>query len=168
MTRREQVSSKQQLLNDLDEAYGEFRSAVDGLDEIDFERKWVDGRWGVREIVAHHTGWLGQLGGGLERMGRGEKPTPDGVDWTKVDRWNAIFAEHARGKRQAEVLNELEHALYVFKEAARKLPEDRFGERKTASRMFDLAGISHFRESAEMVRRWREGQMAKVPTAQAR
>jgi hypothetical protein len=167
-TRREQVSSKQQLLNDLYEAYREFLSTVDGLGEIEFETKWVDGRWGVREIVAHHTGWLGQLGGGLERMGRGERPTPDGVDWTEVDRWNAIFAEHARGKRQGEVLSELEHALRVFKEAAQKLPEERFGDGKTASRMVDLAGISHFKESAEMVRRWRRGEVAKVQAAAAR
>lgn len=162
------MSSKQQLLNDLDEAYREFLSAVDGLDELEFEKKWVDGRWGVREIVAHHTGWLGQLGGGLERMSRGEKPTPDGVDWTDVPRWNDVFAERARGKRQREVLDEMEHALRAFKEAAAKLPEERFGEGKTASRMFDLVGISHFRESAEMVRRWRRRELAKVQAAQAR
>jgi hypothetical protein len=66
------------------------------------------------------------------------------------------------------VLDEMEHALRAFKEAAAKLPEERFGEGKTASRMFDLVGISHFRESAEMVRRWRRRELAKVQAAQAR
>lgn len=162
------MSSKQRLLNDLDEAYREFLSAVEGLDEIEFETKWLDGQWGVREIVAHHTGWLGQLGGGLERMGRGERPTPEGVDWTDVQHWNDTFARHAMGKRRHEVLFELEQALQTFKEAGAKLPEERFGEGKTASRMFDLAGISHLRESAAMVRRWRQGQTAKMKAAQAR
>jgi hypothetical protein len=162
------VSTKQQLLNDLDEAYRGFLSAVEGLDEIAFERKWLDGRWGVREIVAHHTGWLGQLGGGLERMSRGEKPMPEGVDWMDVQHWNDTFAHHAMGKRRHEVLYELEQALQAFKEAADKVPEERFGEGKTASGMFDGAGIAHFRESAEMVRRWRQAETAKVQAAQAR
>ena len=162
------MSSKQQLMNDLDEAYQEFRSAVEGLGEVDFDKKWLDGRWGVREIVAHHTGWLGQLGGGLERMGRGEKPMPEGVDWMDVERWNETFAHHAMGKRRHEVLYELEQALQAFKEAAAGLPEERFGEGKTASRMFDGAGVAHFRESADMVRRWRQAEATKVQAAGSR
>lgn len=162
------MSTKQQLLNDLDEAYREFRSAVEGLSEIEFERKWIDGRWGVREVVAHHTGWLGQLGGGLERMSRGEKPMPEGVDWMDVQGWNDTFAHHAMGKRRHAVLYELEQALQAFKQAADGVPEERFAEGKTASRMFDLAGISHFRESADMVRRWREAETVKLEAARAR
>jgi hypothetical protein len=156
------MSSRGELVEHLEAAYKEFRSTLEGLDEIQFETKWLDGLWGVHEIVAHHTGWLGQRGGGLERMSKGEKPAPDGVDWTDVQHWNDTFAHHAMGKRQAEVLDELEHAFHAFEEAAAKLPDDRFGEGKTASKVFDLAGISHFKEHAAMIRSWREGRALKV------
>lgn len=152
------MSTKQQLIRELDEAYRDFLSTLEGLDEHTFDRKWLDGRWGVREIVAHITGWHGQMGGGLERMARGERPTPEGVDWTKVDEWNETFANHVMGKRKEQVLDELEHSVNAFKEAAAKVPDDRFGEGKTANRMFDLAGIAHFREHAEMIRAWRRDQ----------
>lgn len=149
------MPGKQQLIDDLDTAYSEFRSAIEGLDERQFERKWLDGNWGVREIVAHHTGWLGQFSGGLERMARGERPSPEGVDWTDEQHWNETFAEHAKGKRQDEVLAELESALESFKAAAERVPDERFGGGRTADMMFDNAGISHFKEHAEMIREWR-------------
>ena len=149
------MTRKEELISQLDAAYERFVEAVAGLDERAFEEKWLDGRWGAREIAAHHTGWLGQLAGGIERMARGEKPTEEGVDWSDPQPWNDTFAERAKGKRKEQVLNELANALESFKEAAGKLPEERFEEGRTVDKMFDAAGISHFRESAEMVREWR-------------
>ena len=150
------MSSRDELIQRLDAAYQDYRSAVEPLDEHQFEEKWLDGQWGAREITAHITGWLGQLGGGLERMSRREKPQPDGVDWTADgDRWNATFASHAKGKKHKQILDELEHGMEAFKKSAMMLPEDRYGEGKTANRIFDGAGIVHFKEHAEIVRAWR-------------
>ena len=150
------MHSREDLLRDLDAAYQEFHATLEGLDEHEFDTKWLDGRWGVREITAHISGWLGQMGGGLERMARGERPTPEGVDFTDVQKWNDTFANHAKGKRHAQVLDELEHALQAFTQAARNLPEDRFGEGKTANRMFEAVGAPHLLLHAEMVREWRQ------------
>lgn len=74
------MPSKQDELQWHEEAYREFRSLVDKIGEPQFEEKWLDGRWGVREIVAHLAGWHRELGTGLERMSRGEHPSPEGVD----------------------------------------------------------------------------------------
>ncbi|HUF52822.1 MAG TPA: ClbS/DfsB family four-helix bundle protein [Dehalococcoidia bacterium] len=146
----------ERLISDLETAHDEFVSTVKDLDERRFEEKWLDGRWGAREIAAHHTGWLGQLAGGMERMSRGEKPSEPGVDWSDPHPWNEMFAERAKGKRQDQVLRELGKGLQSFIESARKLPEDRFEEGRSAHKMFEGAGIAHFHESAEMIRRWRE------------
>lgn len=154
-----QLGRKEQLIGELNAAYGRFVNTIADLDERTFEEKWLDGRWGAREIVAHHTGWLGQLAGGMERMARGEKPTEDGVDWNNTQYWNDLFAERAKGKQKQGILDELSHALDSFKAAAEKLPEERFEEGKTVDKMFDGAGIGHFKESAEMVQEWR-GQHA--------
>lgn len=142
------------LIRELDTAYEDFLAALEGMGERNFETKWLDGKWGVREIAAHLAGWLGQLGAGLERMSRGEKPSGP-HDWSDANAWNATFAEHARGKRRHEVLHELNHAMAAFKKAALLLPEDRYGEGKTANRLFHGAGITHFREHTEMVKEWR-------------
>lgn len=150
------MTSRDQLIQRLDAAYLDYRSAIEDLDEPHFDKKWLDGRWGAREITAHITGWLGQLGGGLERMSRGEKPQPEGVDWVADgERWNATFAEHARGKKHDQILHELASGMESFKKAALLLPEDRYGEGKTANRLFDGAGIVHFKEHGDMIREWR-------------
>lgn len=149
-----ETDMRARLIRELETAYEEFLAAIEGMGESNFEKKWLDRKWGVREIAAHIAGWLGQLGAGLERMSRGEKPSGP-HDWSDVDRWNATFAEHARGKRRHEVLHELDHAMAAFKKAALLLPEERYGEGKTANRFFDAAGISHFREHARMIREWR-------------
>jgi hypothetical protein len=152
------MSEKEPLIESLDLAYRDFRSVLEGVEDHDFEKIWLDGRWRVREIAAHCAGWLGQFAAGMQRMSRGEKPSTHDIPWTEVDRWNEIFAEHAQGKRKDEVLHELEKAFASFKAAATQLPEDRFEEGKTVSKMFDLAGISHFKEHAEMIRGWQAGQ----------
>ena len=88
-------------------------------------------------------------------MSRGEKPQPEGVDWSDSDRWNATFASHAKGKKHAQILEELEFGMESFKKAAMMVPEDRYGEGKTANRLFDGAGIVHFAEHAAVIRLWR-------------
>jgi hypothetical protein len=151
------MTTRDTLIQQLDAAYEDYRSAIDGLGEHEFEKKWLDNAWGAREITAHITGWLGQLGAGLERMSRGERPQPEGeMSWTdEGDAWNAKFAEHAKGKKHDQVLHELESGMDSFKKAAMLVPEDRYGEGKTTNRIFDGAGIVHFKEHADMIREWR-------------
>jgi hypothetical protein len=146
--------SRESLVAELEESFSEFRSTLDSISEPEFEKIFLDGKWRVREIAAHVAGWLGQFAGGMERMARGEKPSSHDLAWTEVDRWNDVFADHAQGKRKPEIIHELDQAFASFKQAAAKLPDDRFGEGKTVSRFFDLGGISHFREHTEMIRAW--------------
>jgi hypothetical protein len=152
------MTTRDELIQRLDSAYEDYRSAIEDLGEPQFDKKWLDGKWGVREITAHITGWLGQLSAGLERMSRGERPAPEGEDWTQPDPYNAKFAEHAKGKKYDQILHELESGMESFKKAAMKVPEERYGEGKTANRIFDGAGIEHFKEHADMIRDWRSGE----------
>jgi len=131
---------------------------VAGLNERQFERKWLDGKWGAREITAHLTGWVGRMGAALEQMARGEKPDLNGVEWTESDELNATFARHARGKRHGQILHELEHSVESFKGSALKLPEERFESGRTVPRLFEIGSIEHFREHADTIREWRTGE----------
>jgi hypothetical protein len=144
--------SRDQLISELDSAYAEFCSAVEGMSEEQFQRKFMDDEWGAKEIVAHITGWHGELGSGLERMARGERPVPEGENWDNPDPYNKVFAEHATGKTKEQVLRELEASVQHFKEAAMKLPEERFADGKTGYKLFQGAGIEHFREHLADIR----------------
>jgi hypothetical protein len=154
------LSSKQDELRWHKEAYREFRSLVEEVDEQRFEDRWLDGRWGVREIVWHLAGWHRELSMGLERMGRGERPAPEGVDWGDVQHWNDIFAAEAQGKHKAQVLQELDDQVARFRNLAEQLPADRFGPGKTASRILDSTGTSHFRTHAAMIGDWLRERVA--------
>jgi hypothetical protein len=149
------MTTREELTQRLDAAYQDYRSTVQDLDDQQLDKKWLDDQWGAREITAHITGWLGTLAGGLERMARGERPAPEGEDWNAPDGYNETFAEHAKGKDRDQILHELENALESFKAAAAKVPDDRYGEGKTANKIFDGAGIVHFKEHADMIREWR-------------
>ena len=37
------------------------------------------------------TGWFGEMTVGLKRVANGERPTPEGVNYSDADAWNAKF-----------------------------------------------------------------------------
>lgn len=150
------MPTKREELQWLESAYREFRTLVDGIDEASFEEKWLDGRWGVREIVAHIAGWLREMGAGLERLSRGERPAPEGVDWSDFQRWNDLFAQEAQGKSKTEVLRELDDEVARFTGYAAQLPEERFAPGKTANKIVQGAGTGHFHTHTAMIRGWLE------------
>jgi hypothetical protein len=148
------MPSKQEELKLHEQAYRDFRSLVESLDSRRFEEKWLDDRWGVREIVAHITGWHNEFSRGFERMKRGEPAAPEGVDWVDIQHWNDIFAAGAQGKDKAQILREFDEAVARFRKLAAELPEEFFGPEKTASGMMRHAGTSHFQTHTGMIMEW--------------
>jgi hypothetical protein len=142
---------KVELLSMHEGAFRVFTEAIRGLDERAFERKWLDGKWGIREIVAHITGWHGQFASGLERLARGEPLNRPGAEWAGLQDLNDTFAEHAKGKLRDEILFELERAVHHFREAAYKLPEEAFEDGRVANELVHRAGIRHFNEHLAMI-----------------
>ncbi len=82
---------KQAALKELQSAFDELLAAIKGLDERAMSTVFY-GTWGVKDILAHIAGWHHQMTGAMERMARGEKPTPEGVDYSDTDAWNAKFS----------------------------------------------------------------------------
>jgi hypothetical protein len=112
------------------------------------------GTWSAREVLVHLAGWYDAMAEGLERIGRGERPTPEGVSYSDVDAVNAQFVEANRGLSVPEVRKNLEVTLARFQTAARALPEDRFAEGKTAMRILTTMA-EHPTEHIEEIREWR-------------
>ena len=146
---------KQALVADYRAAYSEFRTAVEGLTEDQMTKPFLDS-WSVREVVGHIAGWHDQMTLGFERMAQGQRPTPEGVNWGDTQGFNDRFAQEVSGRNPVELIQELDGKVQRFISAIEALPDDRFGEGKTANRMAAGAGYEHFREHAADIKQARQ------------
>ena len=136
---------KQSVLGELQTAFDELIAALKGLDERAMGKVFY-GEWSVKDILAHLAGWHHQMTGAMERMARGEKPTPEGVDYSDSDAWNARFAAAMRVQNATTVVADLRQSFANSKRAAAAIPDDRYGEGKTINRMLEGSGYGHYRE----------------------
>ena len=151
------MSDKATTLKLVETEYQNLRQAIDGLDTAALQRVWF-GQWSVKDIIAHVLGWQKEMAGALQRIARGEKPTPDGVDYSDADAWNAKFSLVMKQQLPSTVVAEWGQVHQVYMKAARAVPDDRFGEGKTVNRLLEASGHGHFREHAAQIREWRKTQ----------
>ena len=148
------MSAKQDLLDEAARQYRAFHEAIQGLNEEHMTEVWL-GIWSVRDIIAHISGWQRELAPALERLARGERPIPEGVNYDDVDSWNARFAAAKRETAVADVLLDLDRSHERFMQAAAQVPEERYVAGKTAWKIVDLNTAHHYREHGEQIRAWR-------------
>jgi hypothetical protein len=148
------MTTKEDLLNQAAREYKDFHEALHGLTEAQLTEPWL-GDWGVREIVAHISGWHREMVPALQRLARGERPMPDGVSYDDVDAWNAKFAARTDGA-VADTLLELDRTHEAFMHAADAVPADRVLPGTTAWKIIDLNSVHHYRQHGDQIRAWRE------------
>jgi hypothetical protein len=151
------MSSKQEALAALDDGYQKFRAGIADLPAEAFGEIWL-GEWNLSQVLAHMTGWYGEMTGAIQRVSRGERPTPEGVDYSDSNAWNAKFAPRAKEGRAG--LEEWDAAYAGYREAAASLPENQYGvdpERGRpliGNRLLQGAGIGHFEEHQPQLDEW--------------
>ena len=155
--RSKPVNHKEELLSRAAEEYRAFHEAIDGLNEERLTEVWL-GDWGIREIVAHMTGWHRELIPALERLTRGERPIPPDVSYEDVDAWNAKFAAAKRGARVTDVLLEFDQSHEEFLTAADRVPEERYQPERTAYRIVEMNSAHHYKEHGDQIRAWRAAE----------
>ncbi len=148
---------KDEVLKEVEAGFGELLAIVQALDERAMSRV-CDGTWTAKEILAHIAGWHRTMTGALERMARGERPTPEGVDYGDADAWNAGFAAGARAQQGATIVAVLQQSFANYLRAAQALPADRFGEGKTVNRLLEGSGYGHYREHLPALQRLRSAE----------
>ena len=147
--------SREELLQALDAEFASLLSTLEGLGEEAATRVWY-GDWSVRDILAHISGWHREMAQAFERIARGERPVPEGVDYGDPNPWNAGFAKASVDTRFADMVQELKASKTAFVRAAEQVPTDRFEEGRAAYRILHASGIDHYREHAPEIREWRE------------
>lgn len=149
-----QQGAKQELLRQAEQEYDGLKAAIKGLDEGQMSTVWL-GSWGVREIVAHISGWHREMIPALERLYRGEAPYPDGA-YDDFDSWNARFVEARKALASAEIVQALEASHRELLRAASQLPDEQFAQGQPAAGLVDGVTAGHYREHAAQIRQWRQ------------
>jgi hypothetical protein len=150
---------KQTTIKKVEDGFAELLAAVEGLDERQMNKVFY-GEWSAKDILAHIAGWQHQMTAALERMARGERPTPEGVDYGDSDAWNGRFAGAMRAQNATTVVADLRQSHMNYVRAARALPDDRFGEGKTANRLLEGSGYGHYEEHLPALREFKAAQPA--------
>ncbi|MCS7296438.1 MAG: DinB family protein [Dehalococcoidia bacterium] len=149
--------SKDEEIRALEEAYVAFRDRIAALPDDAYAEVWL-GEWNLAQLLAHMAGWFRQMTIALERVSRGERPAPEGVDWSDVEAWNRRFAAEAKPGRAA--LDDWDAAFHEYLAAAKAAPTELFGtdpERnrpRIASRLVQSAGTGHFAEHLPELEAW--------------
>jgi hypothetical protein len=146
---------RDEVLHTLNHEFDNLIKSVEDLDEEQMTKVWF-GDWGVREILAHVAGWHWEMTGALDRMAKGERPVPEGVNYDDADSLNARFAGGIQNTDPDEVIEDLHASKEAFVAAARQLSEERFEEGKTAFRILHTTGIDHYREHYPAIQEWRQ------------
>ncbi len=143
------------LLDDLEKSFADLQVAIDGLTHEQLVTTF-EGEWSVRDMLGHIIGWHHEMDDALERIARGERPVPEGVDYSDSDAWNARFVETWRNASPEAVVAELTASKDLFVEAARRVPDERFEEGRAAYRIITTTGTGHYAEHAPVIRDWRK------------
>jgi hypothetical protein len=150
------MADKQEAIEELESAYRRFRGKIAGLPDDAWSETWL-GDWNLSQLLAHMSGWFHEMRGGIERVGRGERPTPEGVDYSNADPWNAKFAATASPGKSALPVWDMRFRAYV--DAARALDDKLFGlndegRPRIGNRLLEGAGIHHFAEHEPQLDAW--------------
>ncbi len=151
------MTDKATVIHDLELGYQEFRGPLARLEDDDFGEAWL-GEWNLSQLLAHMAGWYREMTGAIERVRRGERPIPEGVNYGDSDAWNAKFATRARPGKEA--LHDFDAAYSAYRAAAEDLSEDVFGiepgkdRPKIGNRLLQGSGIGHFEEHQKQLDEW--------------
>lgn len=143
------------LVTQLETSFAGLQDAVAGLTHQQKLQRWY-GKWCVYDIFSHIIGWHHEMDDAFERIARGERPVPEGLDYSKSDEWNDRFVDTWVQSSGVAVEQELETSKDIFVKAARLVPEDKFEDGRAAFRIMHTTAIDHYAEHAKDIREWRE------------
>jgi hypothetical protein len=149
------MSDKEAMLKLLDKEYQNLLQAIDGLDADQLTRVWF-GTWSVRDMIAHILGWQRETTRVLQRLVRGEPREEEAADYSNGDEWNARFVREMASISPGAVLATWRRVHMDYVRAANDLPEELFGEGKTAGALLHRTAVDDFRQHAADILGWRQ------------
>ena len=87
---------KEQLINQIEKAWQEFKISCDGLSEQEMLTPGVSGEWCVRDIIAHVTSWEEEALNNLPIILEGERTPRYSNLYGGIDAFNDMIAERSK------------------------------------------------------------------------
>ena len=131
----EAKSTLDRRLARIDEAHGSWEGAI--------------GDWSVAQLLQHMSGWLTEMQSAVELMNAGQRPTPEGVDYSDPQQWNPKFVAERGDQSYEQAKADFESAHESFLAAVGQVDASRFGESKTINRMVEGVVTHHYAEHAD-------------------
>lgn len=155
------MTDKTTAIAELEQKYVEFRELIADLPDEAYRETWL-GSWNLDQLLAHMAGWWREMSGAFARVGRGERPAPDGVDYSDPQPWNDRFAAQAKDGRAA--LDDWDDAFHQYYAGAKALDDSFYGtdpekgRPKIGNRLLQGAGLGHFEEHRPELEEWVQGR----------
>ena len=143
------MTDRATVLEELAASHAELMRRLERIDAAHGEWAGAIGDWSVVNMLQHMSGWLDEMSDGIERMSRGQRPTPEGVDYDDADLFNQGAVERAGEQGWEEARAVFDAAYERFRTTLAGFDEGRFGEGKTVNRMVEGAATGHFKEHVE-------------------
>ena len=143
------MSDKSSTLSAIDQARSTLDLRLDRIDEAHGSWEGAVGDWSVAQLLQHLHGWLTEMTTAVERMAQGQRPTPEGVDYSDPNDWNPKFVAERGEQTYAQARSALVEAHDGFRAAVAQIDDGRFGEGKTINRMVEGVVTHHYAEHAE-------------------
>jgi hypothetical protein len=134
------------------------------LDGDQMTKPGVEGRWSIKDLMAHIAVWEQRMIGWLKQALRGEVPQqlPAGMTWEDLDRWNEeTFLEH-RDRPLDEVLAESDRSYRQAMRAVEMMPEKALIQPdyyvwRGGKPLWEMVAANtywHYQEHREAIRSW--------------
>ena len=147
---------KQQLLKQLDKAWGAIKESYAGLSDALMTEPGVTGDWSVKDILAHVTTWEEEALKYLPLIVEGGRPPRYSVKYGGINAFNAQMTQQKRGLSLSDVLKQLDETHRRLIEYIHQAPEEQFTSETRFRRRLRLDTYSHYPKHAKAIRQWRE------------
>ncbi len=148
---------KQQILDKLEQAWGEFTDSYTGLTDEQMQQPGVMEDWSVRDLMAHISWWEEEALKHLPTILAGRRPPRYSVTYGGIDAFNARMTEQRSTLALEEVRRRLVETHARLLEYVRTIPEEQFTTETRFRRRLRLDTYSHYPVHTEAILAWREG-----------
>ncbi len=154
--------TKEELLGDIESAWDELQSAIDGLSEEQMTRLPVSGDWTLKDLLAHLAVWQSRLVTDLFKIERGLTPEWNLSD-AQVDALNARFYREQKDRLLERILDDLYGVHAVLMSRLEALSEfaltdpkkHKWLKGKPLSAFVAEDSLEHYREHVPEILAWR-------------
>lgn len=143
--------NKNQILDQLENRWSEFKESFAGLDEKQMTRVPSKGGWSIKDILVHVAAWDEQALKNLPLIVEGKRLPRYRDLYGGINAFNAMTAEKHRDLPLSEALRQLDQTHKRLLAYLRSVPEEQFEGRSRFRRRLSADTYNHYPEHTETI-----------------